>query len=308
MGKTAWIFPGQGSQYVGMGRDLCERYGEARLTFDQAGQTLGTDLRRIMFEGPEEVLKQTESAQPAIFMLSVALSRVLCTMGLSPDAVAGHSLGEYSALMAGGAMEFEDALRLVRDRAVSMQDACDARPGTMWAILGLEASAVEEICSGISDGIVDVANINSPGQVVISGEHDAVRTAGEEAKKRGAKRTVPLQVSGAFHSRLMRPAAEKFEPSVAAANISRPVHGFLPNVSASLTEDPGQIRDALVQQLCSPVRWQLTIERMVEQGVDTFIEVGPGKVLTGLLKRIDSSVVGLNADSPDSLEEIGRAL
>jgi len=308
MSRTGWIFPGQGSQYVGMGRELCERYKEARLIFERAEQILGSDLRRIAFEGPEEALKQTEQAQPAIFVLSVALARILVSMGLSPDLVAGHSLGEYSSLVAGDAMEFEDALRLVKDRAAFMQEACKSTAGAMCAIIGLEAAPVEEICSGVADGIVDVANINSPGQVVISGERDAVKTAGDEAKKRGAKRAIPLQVSGAFHSRLMRPAAEKFESSVSSASISSPTRGFLPNVSASLTDDAEQIRAALVEQICSPVRWQQTIENMIEQGVDTFIEVGPGNVLTGLLRRINRSAVGHNVDTPASIEAIVQAL
>jgi [acyl-carrier-protein] S-malonyltransferase len=291
-----------------MGCELCERYEEARLTFEQAERILGMDLRQIAFRGPEETLKQTEHAQPAIFVLSVALSRILASRGGGPDLVAGHSLGEYSSLVASDAIAFEDALRLVKDRAAFMQEACEATAGTMCAIIGLEAASLEEICSGIADGIVDVANINSPGQVVISGEQEAVRTAGEEAKRRGAKRTIPLQGSGAFHSRLMRPAAEKFEVSALSAGISRPLRGFFPNVSASLTDDAEQIRKALVEQICSPVRWQQTIERMIEQGVNTFIEVGPGNVLTGLLKRINRSAVGLNADTPDSIEAIARAL
>ena len=308
MSRTGWIFPGQGSQYVGMGRELCERHEKARLTFEQAEQVLGTSLRRIAFEGPEETLKQTEHAQPAIFVLSVAISRILASMGLSPDLVAGHSLGEYSSLVASEAITFEDALRLVWDRAVFMQEACESTAGTMCAILGLEAAPLEEICSEVADGIVDVANINSPGQVVISGEHDAVRTAGQEARKRGARKAIPLQVSGAFHSRLMRSAAEKFESSVSSVTISCPTRGFFPNVSASLTDDAERIRDALIEQICSPVRWQHTIESMIEQGADTFIEVGPGSVLTGLLKRIDRSAVGFNADAPDSIEAIARAV
>lgn len=306
MGRTAWIFPGQGSQYVGMGRDFCERYKEARLVFEQAEAALGINLRGIIFEGPEETLKQTQYAQPSIFVLSVALSRVLFSMGLRPDLVAGHSLGEYSALVVGGAMEFEEALELVKNRALSMQAACEEKAGTMCAILGLDGPVMEEICSGISEGIVDVANINSPGQVVISGEPHAVCIAGEEAKRRGAKRAVPLQVSGAFHSRLMRPAKEKFEPSVSSANIARPEPGFFPNVSATLTEDPTEIRSGLIEQICSPVRWLTSVEKMLAEGADTFVEVGPGKVLTGLLKRIDGSAVGLNADTPESLEAIAR--
>ncbi len=291
-----------------MGRELCERYAEARPVFERAEQALGNGLRRIIFEGPEETLKQTVHAQPAIFVVSVALTKVLSSMGFSPDFVAGHSLGEYSSLVAAGAMAFDDALALVNARAEAMQRACEASSGTMCAVLGLDAPVLEEICEGVSPGIVDVANINSPGQVVISGGRDSVKTAGEEAKKRGAKRVVPLQVSGAFHSRLMRPAAAEFEPYALAARIEAPAMGFFPNVTASLTDDPAQIRSKLVEQICSPVRWQLTIERMLERGVTTFVEVGPGKVLTGLLKRINGSAVGLNVDTPESIEAVAEHL
>ncbi len=308
MNKTAWIFPGQGSQYVGMGRDLCERYEEARLAFERAEQALGTDLRKIMFEGPEEALKQTEYAQPAIFVYSVALSRVLSSMGFSPAMVAGHSLGEYSALVASGGLEFEEGLGLVKKRAVSMQNACDIKPGAMAAVIGLDASVVAEICSEISDGIVDVANINSPGQTVISGEPGAVETASEKARERGAKRAIPLKVSGAFHSRLMEPAVDKFEPFVSSASVSAPEKAFFPNVSAAPTEEPDEIKRGLIRQICSPVRWQPTIERMIDEGADAFVEVGPGKVLTGLLKRIDGSAVGHSVDGPGSIEASLQAL
>ncbi|MBI5115964.1 ACP S-malonyltransferase [Candidatus Poribacteria bacterium] len=306
MGKTAWIFPGQGSQYVGMGRELCERFAEARIVFDQAEQSLGKDLRRIIFDGPEDTLKQTVYAQPAIFVVSVALIKVMEQMGLSPDYVAGHSLGEYSALVAAGAITFEDALALVSARATAMQRACEANGGAMCAVLGFDAQTLEEICAGVSDGVVDVANINSPGQVVISGERNAVKTAGDEAMRRGARRVIPLQVSGAFHSRLMRSAADEFEPYAMKTPLAAPAISFFPNVTASLTDDPAQIRNKLVEQIYNPVRWQLTVERMLEEGVATFIEVGPGKVLTGLLKRTNGSTVGLNVDGPDSVEALAQ--
>jgi [acyl-carrier-protein] S-malonyltransferase len=289
-----------------MGRDLCERFEQARLTFEQAEQALGIDLCRLMFEGPEVDLKRTENAQPAIFVHSVALSRVLTSLGLSPSAVAGHSLGEYSALVAGGALDFEEAVTLVKERALSMQSACEANPGTMSAVIGLDVSVVEQICSEVSDGVVDVANINSPEQVVISGDPDAVRIAGETAKNSGAKRAIPLNVSGAFHSRLMGSAVEKFKPSISSATITSPQKGFFPNVSAAPTQDPEEIRKGLIDQICSPVRWQPTIEKMIADGVDTFVEVGPGKVLMGLLKRIDKSVAGRNADGVEAIEAIAR--
>jgi [acyl-carrier-protein] S-malonyltransferase len=308
MGKTAWIFPGQGSQYVGMGRELCERFAEARIVFDQAEQTLGKDLCRVTFDGPEDTLKQTVYAQPAILVVSVALIKVMEQMGLSPDYVAGHSVGEYSALVAAGAITLEDALALVSARASAMQRACEANGGAMCAVLGLEALVMEEICAGVSDGVVDVANINSPGQVVISGELDAVKTAGEEAMKRGARRVVPLQVSGAFHSRLMRSAADEFKPYALKTPLAAPAKSFLPNVTASLTDDPAQIRSMLIEQIYNPVRWQLTVERMLDGGVSTFIEVGPGKVLTGLLKRINGSPVSLNVDGPVSVEALAQKL
>jgi [acyl-carrier-protein] S-malonyltransferase len=304
MGKIAWIFPGQGSQYVGMGHSLCEHYPQAKQTLMQAEQVLGFELCRIMFEGPEEVLKQTRNAQPAIFALSTALCNILASMGLRPDAVAGHSLGEYSALVAGGALTFEDALRLVHARAVCMQYACEQSSGTMCAILGLDGKAVESICQEITDGIVDVANMNCPEQTVISGEPEAVRIAGEAAKKRGAKKAISLPVSGAFHSRLMSAAAERFKPAVTSIAICRPLAVFYPNVSATPTDDADQIRANLLKQVCSPVLWQQSISHMLREGFDTFIEVGPGKVLSGLLKRIDGSAVCLNVDTPESVEKV----
>ncbi len=307
MGKTAWMFPGQGSQYVGMCREVCDRYEEARLTFAEAEEAADSDLRRVIFDGPEDLLKETRNAQPAIFLASVALSRVLSAMDLSPELIAGHSLGEYSALVTSGSLTFVDALKLVQARAEAMQYACTLKEGAMWAILGLDVPVVEEVCGAISDGIVDIANLNCPGQIVISGEADAVARAAEEAKKRGAKRAMRLAVSGAFHSRLMCPAAERFEPFLRSARLSVPEAEFYPNVSAQVTNEPEEIRRRLGEQLCSPVRWQATIEKMLARGADTFVEVGPGKVLTGLLRRIDGSAIGLNVDTVDCLESIARS-
>ncbi len=301
MGKVAWIFPGQGSQYVGMGRLLSETYRQVASALEEAEQILGFELRKLMFEGPEDLLKETRFAQPAIFALSVALGRILQSLGLQPDMVAGHSLGEYSALVVGGAMDFHDALSLVSSRAEAMHYACGQTPGTMYAILGLDGQTVESICRDFSGGVVDVANFNSPEQTVISGEPDAVRKAGDEAKKRGAKRAVPLQVSGAFHSRLMNCAANRFEGAINSAKIRKPVAAFYPNVSAVETADSEQIRLDLHKQICSPVRWQHSLDRMLADGADTFIEVGPGKVLCGLLKRINGSAVSFNTDSPESV-------
>ena len=306
MSRTGWIFPGQGSQYVGMGRELCERHEKARLTFEQAEQVLGTSLRRIAFEGPEETLKQTEHAQPAIFVLSVAISRILASMGLSPDLVAGHSLGEYSSLVASEAITFEDALRLVRDRAVFMQEACESTAGTMCAILGLEAAPLEEICSEVADGIVDVANINSPGQVVISGEHDAVRTAGQEARKRGARKAIPLQVSGAFHSRLMEPAREGLAEAVASLSFRDPQIPIVANCTGQPLMTADEVKRELVSQVCDCVQWKRSVDFMVKSGVTRFIELGPGKALGGMVKRIDRDAEVSSVADIDSILSLRR--
>ena len=279
----AYIFPGQGSQFPGMAKELYDTDVRAREMFDRADEILGFRITDIMFNGTAEELKQTKVTQPAIFLHSVILAK--CSPDFNPDMVAGHSLGEFSALTAAGALDFEDGLRLVSIRARAMQKACDANPGTMAAVLGLQTERIEEICAE-TDGVVVPANYNCEGQVVISGSCDAVAAASEKMKAAGAKRALQLPVGGAFHSPLMQPAADELAEGIASVEFRQPVCPVYQNVTALPTTDPEKIRRNLLAQLTAPVRWTQTVLNMAADGADTFIETGPGKVLQGLVSKI----------------------
>jgi [acyl-carrier-protein] S-malonyltransferase len=281
---TAYVFPGQGAQFIGMGKDLYDSNPKAQELFEQANAILGFSITGIMFGGTEEQLKQTNVTQPAIFLHSVIAA--LTAGDLRPDMVAGHSLGEFSALVANGTLAFEDALRLVAQRADAMQEACEANPSTMAAILGLDDAVVEQVCAGIEGEVVVAANYNCPGQLVISGTLKGIEVACERMKEAGAKRAMPLPVGGAFHSPLMEPAREKLASAIEATDFRTPTCPVYQNVDAQPYTDPAQIKANLIAQLTAPVRWTQTVERMVADGAAKFVEVGPGKVLLGLVKKI----------------------
>ncbi len=285
---NAYIFPGQGAQFTGMGLDLYEKYPEAKKLFEKANSILGFSITNIMFEGSAEDLKQTKVTQPAIFLHSVILSEILGD-SFKPDMVAGHSLGEISALVANKTLDFESALKLVYKRALAMQHACELQPSTMAAVLGLEDSIVEAICAEV-EGIVVAANYNCPGQLVISGDVKAVEEACELLKEGGAKRALILPVGGAFHSPLMEPARKELAEAIEATVFNKPICPVYQNVTASAVTDPSEIKKNLVLQLTAPVRWTQSVQNMIKDGATHFIEVGPGKVLQGLVKKIDRTV------------------
>ena len=289
----AYVFPGQGAQFSGMGADLYEKYPQAKEMFDKADEILGFQISKIMFSGTDEELRQTKVTQPAVFLHSVVLAKVLGD-NFKPDMVAGHSLGEFSALVAAGAMNFEDGLRLVSKRALAMQKACEAVPSTMAAVLALPDEKVEEICAA-TEGVVVPANYNCPGQLVISGEIPAVDTACEAAKAAGAKRALRLPVGGAFHSPLMEPAREELAKAIAETPFSKPVCPVYQNVSTTAVTDPEEIKKNLIAQLTAPVKWTQSVRNMVADGATVFVEVGPGKVLQGLVKKIEPSVEAYSA-------------
>ena len=286
--KKAYVFPGQGAQYSGMGKDLYESNPKARALFDKADEILGFKISEIMFGGTDEELKQTRVTQPAIFLHSVALA-VALGEEFQPDMVAGHSLGELSALTAAGALSFEDGLRLVSARAEAMQKACEVKSSTMAAVIALADEKVEEVCAGI-DGVVVAANYNCPGQVVISGEVESVQAACVALKEAGAKRALPLNVSGAFHSPMMEPARAELQKAIEATEFHTPRCAVYQNVDAQPHTDPNEIKQNLIAQLTSPVRWTQSVERMCADGATAFEELGPGQVLQGLIKKINKEV------------------
>lgn len=286
-----FMFPGQGSQFPGMAKELYETNPTAREMFDRANEILGFDITEIMFNGTAEDLKQTKVTQPAVFLHSVILAK--CSPDFKPDMVAGHSLGEFSALTAAGALDFEDGLRLVSIRAHAMQKACEANPGTMAAILALPAETIEAICADV-DGIVVPANYNCEGQIVISGAVDAVAEASERLKVAGAKRALILPVGGAFHSPLMQPAAEELAAGIESVEFKTPVCPVYQNVTALPTTDPAEIKKNLLAQLTAPVRWTQSVMNMVADGAASFTESGPGKVLQGLVSKIAPNQVIVN--------------
>ncbi|MGB4292672.1 MAG: ACP S-malonyltransferase [Bacteroidales bacterium] len=284
----AYVFPGQGSQYPGMGKDLYEKYPLAKELFDKANEILGFRITDLMFNGTEEDLKQTKVTQPAIFLHSTIIIKVMGN-AFSPDMVAGHSLGEFSALVANRTISFEEGLVLVSKRAAAMQKACEMNPSTMAAILGLDDTVVEEVCAGFNGAVVP-ANYNSPGQIVISGTFEAIDQAIEILKTKGAKRALKLQVGGAFHSPLMEPARKELEEAINSTPFSKPVCPVYQNVNAKPSTDPGEIKANLVMQLTSPVKWTQTIINMINDGATSFTEAGPGNVLQGLIKKINRDI------------------
>jgi len=303
MSRIAFLFPGQGSQYIGMGQELIKNITEAEEIIDNANDILDMDLRKLLFSGPENELNNTQNTQPAIFTVSFIINKILNSKDVYPEMLAGHSLGEYSALAAANVFSFEDGVRLVRQRGLIMNQAIPDGQGAMAAVIGLDDEKLISICQEV-DGICEIANYNSPGQFVISGEKKAVYEAGQLAEQSAAKKVIQLDVSGPFHSSLMKVANEQFADIVNKVDFSTPQYPIVANVTADFVEDPAKIKELLIRQLSGSVRWVESINLMISKGIDTFIEVGPGRVLKGLMRRIDRSVNAYNVEDLKSLDKL----
>ncbi|MCY8623079.1 ACP S-malonyltransferase [Bacillus spizizenii] len=304
MSKIAFLFPGQGSQFIGMGKDLYEQVPAAKRLFDEADETLETKLSSLIFEGDAKELTLTYNAQPALLTTSIAVLEKFKESGITPDFTAGHSLGEYSALVASGALSFKDAVYTVRKRGEFMNEAVPAGEGAMAAILGMDAEALKKVTDKVTEEghLVQLANLNCPGQIVISGTAKGVELASEQAKEDGAKRAIPLEVSGPFHSQLMKPAAEKLKEVLDSCDIKDASVPVISNVSADVMTEKAEIKEKLIEQLYSPVRFEESINKLIAEGVTIFIEIGPGKVLSGLVKKVNRRLKTIAVSDPETIE------